>query len=186
MSISTWASSSADAQPHLDRVDGLDEEVLGPAGERRLLELGALVAGEHQDRVVVGQVGAQLLDDLQAVLVRHVMVEDEQVGAVLQEALEHAARVVEGGHLRVAGPLEDPLEDHQDGLFVVDQQDLEARQIHAGGIIGCPRAPFREEFPIPPLGSGVHPSPPPHGLNERFGCEVGRLAGHGSSLAEGV
>jgi hypothetical protein len=131
----------ADAGQHLDRVEGLADEVARPGLERGqlLVRLGR----HHQHR----QPGLALhrfqgFHHLEAVHVRHLQVEDDQVVAVLQVQRGHLARVGGARDLLVAGGLEQEFEQLHVDRFVVDDQDACApdvrRRNHELTSWGCP------------------------------------------------
>ena len=72
----------ADPQQHFVGVERLVDEVLRAARQRLAPRLRRHVAGQHQDRQVAGLGDlVELVHHLQAVHVRHVQVEQDQVGA---------------------------------------------------------------------------------------------------------
>ena len=120
----------AAARQALARVDRLGEEV-GDAGvERGVAHLAVVVHRDHDDRhVLVARQRAQALHELDAVHVRHHVVDQHQVGDVARgphhrvdrarEALDRDA-LVEAAH--------DLLEDGAAGRLVVDHHDRVARR----------------------------------------------------------
>jgi hypothetical protein len=115
----------ADAQQHLEDVERLGEKVARPAGQRPLARLRIDVRREHQDGdvVVAVHVLAQLAEDGEPVLVGHVQVQQNQVGAVLVHHGKHLARVRGPGELVVALGAQKALEQVQVGFLVVHQED---------------------------------------------------------------
>ncbi len=127
----------ADPQHHLVGVERLGDEVFRPAQERLLPRLRRQVARHHQHREE-GALGnlAQAVEHLEAVHVRHVEVEQDQVGARVDVELHHLARVARA--LDPPEPLaleQAPQHEHVRRL-VVDDQDARLLE-HA---MGCPHA----------------------------------------------
>ena len=71
-----------DAKLHLGPVEGLGKKVMGAVRERLLLGLRRVVAGEHQNRqiIVLRDHGGQLIHGGQTVDVRHMEIQQDQVG----------------------------------------------------------------------------------------------------------
>ncbi|KQV52080.1 hypothetical protein ASC93_05445 [Massilia sp. Root335] len=112
----------ADAREHLDLVERLADEILGPRFQRAQLVRG--LGGDHQHRqIALAFQRPQAFEDLEPVHVRHVQVEHDDVVAVGAMQVEHGARV---GHERdagVAGVFEHVAEQLDVRFLVVDDQD---------------------------------------------------------------
>ncbi len=114
-----------DAQQHLRHVERLAQEVLRPARERAPPHVRADVTGQHQD----GHVRAarhpmpQVLQHGEAVHVRHVEVQEHDVRLELEKDRQRVAGIRRALVLRVAGTVEDPLEEPDVVLLIVDHQE---------------------------------------------------------------
>jgi hypothetical protein len=111
----------------LARVDRLGEEIGDARVERRVTHLAVVVNRHHHDRhVLVARQRAQALHELDAVHVRHHVVDEHQVGDVARrpdhgidrpgEALDRDALVEAAHHLLQDGPAGRLVVDHHDGV----------------------------------------------------------------------
>src|SRR5205807_8519171 len=110
----------------LGRIEGLAQEVFGPAGQGALLRLRSDVGREHQDREE--RIGRERLLEVlhrhEPVPLRHVEVEQDQVGLELGDQGFDLARVGRALEVGVAGnPPERALEEMDVDFLVVDDQD---------------------------------------------------------------
>ncbi|MNS86649.1 hypothetical protein D3C72_1205590 [compost metagenome] len=113
----------ADAREHLERVEGLADEVARARFQRR--QLGVRVGGDHQH----GQIAFQLqrtqgIHHLVAAHAGHHQVEDDQVELVALVQAGHGARVEGAGDGRVAAALQQMLEQAQIDFLVVDEENF--------------------------------------------------------------
>jgi len=116
----------AHADLELAPVDRLGQEVAGAAVECFVAD-GALVArGDHQDRQVVA-VAARThgADEGQAVHARHHVVDDDEVGLVVQAPGERRRRLLEGGGAGSAEPVDELAHQGQVERRVVDDGHLQ-------------------------------------------------------------
>ena len=134
----------ADPQQRLDAVERLGEEIARPHRQRPLLHRRRVVGGDDQHRQVAldGEQRPQRLHHLEAVEVRHVQVEDDQVGPRDRHLADDLARVGEGGDVAAARGGQQPIEHAHVGRLVVDDEDSRRAQDvadgnHAGGIIAA-------------------------------------------------
>src|SRR5471032_142260 len=121
----------ADAAEQLATVVGLADEILG-AGFERAQAVGRLARGDQHGQILAGLDHAQLVEHAEAVEVRHLQVQQDQVVAVLAVQPGHLARVGGRGDGRVAGAGEQVFEHGDDGGLVVDDEDPGALQRGAG------------------------------------------------------
>ncbi len=133
------------AGEHLLVVEGLEDEVLGDAPQRRPFALAADVGGEHENREVVVGVDQrrQPLHDREAVQDGHVEVEQDQVGPDLCVERLDPGGVGGGVNLSIAGQLEQLFEHPHVAGFVVDDQD----SVNAGGRVAHEAGSWGSKMP---------------------------------------
>src|SRR5579859_33598 len=115
----------AHPQHHLGPVERLGQEVVGPEPESAVAGQPAAVRAEHDHRQVAeaDPGAAQPPQDLQAVRLRHVKVEQHEVGFESHELVLGQPRVVEGLDLEVRVLFEDGLEQLRVGGLVIHDED---------------------------------------------------------------
>jgi hypothetical protein len=113
----------ADAEHGLHGVERLGQEVARADAQGALLDRGGGVAGEDEHRQVAKRraQGAELFHDLEAVHVRHVEVEDDQVGILRRHQLGYEPAIGGGGHLR-PGVVQQAREESDSGQLVIDDE----------------------------------------------------------------
>jgi len=113
------------AQRSLDHVDGLVQEVVSAEGQGRLPGAGRGVGGDHElgNEVRARDSDRQPSQHLEAIQVRHVQVEHDQVRSEVVEVVQHPPRV--GGRHDVPVPLadQDTVDQVEVRLFVVHDDD---------------------------------------------------------------
>ena len=125
----------ADPQERFDAVERLGEEVAGAHRQRALLDRGRVVGGHDEDRQVAfgGEQGANGLHHLEAVHVRHVEVEDDQVRPDLGEPRDRVARIGDAAHVLTASAAQQPIEHpHVPRLVVHDEDTCGSKDIPEG------------------------------------------------------
>ena len=125
----------ADAQQRLDAVERLGQEVARAHRQRPLLDRRRVVGRDDQHRQVAldGEQRPQRLHHLEAVEVRHVQVEDDQVGPRDRHLADHLARVGQRGDVAAARGRQQPVEHPHVGRLVVDDEDPRRAQHVADG-----------------------------------------------------
>src|ERR1700733_16061407 len=98
-----------DPQLHLGPVEGLRQEVVGAVRERLLFRLRRIVAGKHENGqiVVLRDYSGQLIHGSQAVNMRHMQVQQDEIGLHFLETLKELARVAQAANVRVTCKLQD-------------------------------------------------------------------------------
>ena len=116
----------ADAQENFRLVERLGEIILGPGGEGAVLGLGGDIGGQHQDGHGVVAVGERLdlLHDVEARDVGHVEVEQDEVGAIVEEKRHGLARIVCALDPGGTDEFEDAFEQTHICLFIVNDENL--------------------------------------------------------------
>jgi hypothetical protein len=106
-------------------VERLDDEIARAQRERPVAHLRGDVGGEHEHRSVFTGHGqaSQVGQHLEAVPMRHVQVEEDQVRAELIHERQDLTRIGRAHELAVPGRGEQRLEQVEVRLLVVDEQD---------------------------------------------------------------
>ena len=116
----------AHARLELAPVDRLGQEVAGAAIQRLVADIALMARGHHQDREVVAvPARAQRADEGQAVHARHHVIDDDEIGLVVQAPGERGRGLVEGLGAGVVQPVDELAHQHQVELRVVDHGDLQ-------------------------------------------------------------
>ena len=118
-----------DAQQHLDGVERLGEKIRGADGQRATLGFEPDVGGQHEDGHALRrhEILRELLHHAEAVEVRHVQVEQDEVGLARLTQREHPARIGRGDDLRVTAELEQVFEERDVHGLVVDDEEPHAQ-----------------------------------------------------------
>ena len=123
-----------DAQHHLGVVDRLADKVLGPARERTAAGGDRHVGGEDEDGEVFfgGNGRLELLHDLESGEVRHIEVDEDDVGGVFEKGGESLAGVRDSPDVGKAGNFQHAFEESDVGRLIVHDQDFRGVQVFCG------------------------------------------------------
>jgi hypothetical protein len=108
-----------------DGVEWLRQKVASALGEGFVARCVAGVSSENQHRQIgiAVWIGEERFEDFDPRHVRHVKVEDDQVGLSRTDEIESLARVCEAGHLRAAGAAEHGPHERDIALHIVYHKD---------------------------------------------------------------
>jgi hypothetical protein len=142
-----------DPQQHLDGVERLGQEVLGPRGQGAPLGLGRHVGRQHHHRQVGPlRQGPQLRHHRHAVQVGHHQVQQDQVRLKLHVHGDGLARVGQAPPAGVAALPQDALQEPEVSVLVVHDQDL---GVAVGGLGDHSAVPPCSTAPTTPRNRGT-------------------------------